>query len=65
MGSPGASRPFFVVADDERDPNENKFFAFGADATLRMNRVAFCPIAFGDKGPDRTAFDGELGANDS
>ena len=27
-------------------------FAFGADATRRMNRDAFAPKAFGERGPD-------------
>jgi len=42
-----------VVPNADREPRENSPFAFGADATLRMKRVAFAPIALGDNGPDR------------
>jgi hypothetical protein len=47
--SAGASIPFFVV-EAERDPDEKSPFAFGADATLRMKRVAVAPIPLGDNG---------------
>lgn len=47
--SAGANIPFFVV-EAERDPDENSPLAFGADATLRMKRVADVPIPLGDNG---------------
>jgi hypothetical protein len=47
--SAGANMPFFVVEAD-RDPDEKSPFAFGADATLRMNLVADVPIPLGDNG---------------
>lgn len=49
MISAGARKPFFVVAD-EREPEKNKPFAFGAEATRRMNLEAEAPIALGLKG---------------
>jgi len=44
--SPGARKPFFVVAG-ERKPAKNMPLAFGADATRRMNLEA---IALGFRG---------------
>jgi hypothetical protein len=46
--SAGARSPFLIV-EAEREP-ENRFFALGADATLRMNRVAAL-MDLGDNGP--------------
>lgn len=52
--SPGANKPFFVVAPAvEREPRVKRPLALGADATRRMNLVALAPIAFGDNGPER------------
>lgn len=48
----------------EREPNENRPFAFGADATRRINRVALAPIALGDRGLARDADGGEGGEKD-
>lgn len=57
--SPGASKPFFVgTVDVDLELSENKFFAFGADATRRMKRDAFAPMAFGESGPDRDGVGG-------
>ena len=51
-GSPGESRPFRVVdVPFERPPSAKRPFAFGADATRRMKRDAFAPIALGESGP--------------
>lgn len=65
INSAGASRPFFVVVPGAaREPSENRPLAFGAEATRRMNRVAFAPIAFGDNGPERDAEGGVVGRKD-
>jgi len=49
--SDGARRPFLVVTyEDEREPAENIFFVLGADATLRMKRVAAPLIPFVERG---------------
>ena len=65
MTSAGASRPFLVVVPVvDREPNEKRPFAFGAEATRRMNRVALAPKTFGDKGPERDAEGGVVGLND-
>jgi hypothetical protein len=50
--STGASMPFLViVAEEEREPVLNRFFAFGAEATRRIKRVADAPMPiFGDAG---------------
>lgn len=45
--TPGTSIPFLEDEEPFRD-EENRPFAFGADATLRRNRVAVAPIVFGD-----------------
>lgn len=50
--SAGASKPFLVGAAD-REPDKKRCFAFGAEATRRMKRVADAPIARGDNGPER------------
>lgn len=53
-GSPGESKPFFVeIVDDRCEPREKRPFAFGADATRRINRDAPALIALGDSGPVR------------
>ena len=59
--SPGESRPFFVVepAPPERPLSAKRPLAFGAEATRRMKRDAFAPIAFGESGPPRE--DGVVG----
>ena len=63
--SAAASRPFLVVVPlAEREPSENRPFALGADATRRMNRVAFAPSTFGDRGLARDAEGGDGGMND-
>ena len=64
--SPGASRPFFVVAPEaaEREPRVKRPLALGADATRRMNLVALAPIALGDNGPERDADGGVCCAKD-
>jgi hypothetical protein len=49
--SAGANRPFLVVAECERELSENSPFAFGADATRRINRVAEAPTDLGESGP--------------
>lgn len=53
--SPGESNPFLVVVGgvDRCEPSEKRPFAFGADATRRMNRDAPALIALGDSGPAR------------
>jgi hypothetical protein len=58
--SDGASRPFLVV-EAEREPKENNPFAFGAEATRRIKRVADAPIDFGDNGAFTFAFEGRVG----
>lgn len=50
--SAGAKRPFLVGTAD-REPDEKRCFAFGAEATRRMKRVADAPMAFGESGPVR------------
>ena len=59
-GSPGESNPFLVVVvgGDRCEPSEKRFFAFGADATRRINRDAPALIALGDNGPEREELDG-------
>lgn len=65
MTSAGASSPFFVVVPDaERDPNEKRPFAFGAEATRRMNRDALAPKALGESGPDLDVDGGVVGMKD-
>lgn len=65
INSAGASKPFFVVVPDvAREPSEKRPLAFGADATRRINRVAFAPKAFGDSGPERDADGGVGGIKD-
>jgi hypothetical protein len=49
MACPGAKKPFLVVAG-EREFEVNKPFAFGADATRRMNLEAEALIALGLSG---------------
>lgn len=49
--SAGANSPFLVVADDDLEPIEKRPFAFGADATRRMNRDAVALTDFGLRGP--------------
>lgn len=50
----------------ERAFDENRFFAFGADATLRMKRVADAPMDLGDRGPpDRDVGGVDGRANDA
>jgi hypothetical protein len=66
MTSAGARRPFFVVVPwAEREPSEKRPFALGAEATRRMNRVAFAPSALGDSGPGREDGAETGGMNDS
>ena len=61
---PGAKSPFLVVVPDaEREPRLKRFLALGADATRRMKREAFWPIALGESGPDRDVL-GDVGPND-
>jgi hypothetical protein len=47
----GAKSPFLVVADDDFEPMEKRPFAFGAEATRRMNRDAVALTDFGLRGP--------------
>lgn len=49
--SAGASRPFLVVAEADREPRLNRPFALGADATRRMKREAEAPMDLGESGP--------------
>ena len=50
--SAGASRPFLVVVPDiDREPNEKRPLALGADATRRMKREAVAPTDLGLRGP--------------
>jgi len=49
--SVGASRPFLVVEDIEREPSEKRPFTLGADATRRRKRDADAPMDFGERGP--------------
>ena len=65
MASPGESSPFFVVAPFERPLSAKRPFAFGADATRRMKRDAFAPIALGESGPVREGVVGVGGMNES
>ncbi len=50
MESAGARSPFLVVEVD-REFGEKRFLALGADATLRMKRVAVALMDLGDSGP--------------
>lgn len=62
IASPGAKKPFLVVAG-KRAFKENKPFAFGAEATRRMNLEADALIALGLSGiPFRGRDEGKLGA---
>ena len=64
--SPGESSPFFVVAFEcARPPSAKRPFALGADATRRMNRDAFAPIALGESGPRLDGVVGVGGMNES
>lgn len=47
----GARSPFLVIADDDLEPIEKRPFAFGAEATRRMNRDADALTDFGLRGP--------------
>jgi hypothetical protein len=47
--SPGAKKPFLVVAG-KREPEKNRPLAFGADATRRINLEAEALIALGVSG---------------
>lgn len=61
----GARKPFLVVdVFAEREPNEKRPLALGADATRRMKRDALALIALGDRGPDLDE-GGEVGRNES
>ena len=63
----GARSPFLVVADDDLEPIEKRPFAFGADATRRMNRDAVALTDFGLRGPfvrDRDGVGGFGGKED-
>ena len=63
---PGESSPFFVVAFEcARPPSAKRPFALGADATRRMNRDAFAPIALGESGPERDGVVGVGGMKES
>ena len=62
--SAGASNPFFVVVPVDRDPSEKRPFAFGAEATRRMKRVALAPNVRGDSGPEREEGGGVVGVKD-
>lgn len=53
-----------MVAVLLREPRWKRPFAFGADATRRINRVAFAPMALGDSGPVRECGGGVGDAND-
>jgi len=46
----GASKPFLVVADGDREPIENSPLALGAEATRRIKRVADALTDFGVRG---------------
>lgn len=53
MMSAGARRPFLVVVEVEREDDPfgpKRCFAFGAEATRRMNRDAAEDLVFGDCG---------------
>lgn len=58
--SAGARKPFFVVAD-EREPIENRPFAFGADATRRRKREADAETDLGLNGPFVRDLEGVVG----
>ena len=49
--SAGASKPFFIVEDIEREPSEKRPFTLGADATRRRKRDADVLMDFGERGP--------------
>jgi hypothetical protein len=53
----GAKNPFLVAAfacdECDREPSENRFLAFGAEATRRMKRLADAPTDLGESGPGR------------
>ena len=49
--SVGASSPFFMVEDVEREPSEKRPFMLGADATRRRKRDAEALMDFGERGP--------------
>ena len=59
--SAGASSPFLVVVPVDREPSEKRPFAFGAEATRRIKRVAFAPNVRGDSGPEREVAGGVVG----
>lgn len=46
----GDKRPFFVVADGDREAIENRPFALGAEATRRKNREAVALTDLGLRG---------------
>ena len=56
-----------MVAEDDLEPIEKRPFAFGAEATRRMNRDAVALTDFGLRGPfvrDRDGVDGVGGNED-
>ena len=61
--SAGASSPFLIVVEVDRNFGENKSLALGADATRRMNR-GNAPIDLEADGPPCRCANGERGLND-
>jgi hypothetical protein len=61
--SAGASNPFLIVVEADRDFGENKSLALGADATRRMN-LGNAPIDLEAGGPPCRYANGGRGLND-
>jgi hypothetical protein len=60
----GASSPFLVVVEADRDFGEKRSLALGADATRRINR-GNAPIDLEDNGPPCRCPNGERELNDA